>query len=89
MFLCYHGLGQYENRDYALSQLAGTVFEHPSGERCSDEMPYSLNIVGHCYLVAGQVDMARMCFEFSILCSRYMGDRYDKHNSAYHYLSYL
>ena len=89
MFLCYHELGQYENRDYALSQLAGTVFEHPSGERCSDEMHYSCNIVGHCCLVAGQVDKARKCFEFSIYFSRFLGDMYDKYNSAYHYLSYL
>ena len=88
MFLCYHGLGQYENRDYALSQLADTVFEPPK-ERCSDEMHFSYNIVGHCFLVTGQVDMARICFEISILCSRILGDRYDKYNSAYHYLSYL
>ena len=88
IFLCYHGLGQYENRDYALRQMAGTVFEPPL-ERCSIETHYSFNIVGHCFLVTGQVDMARMCFEFSIFCSRFPGDKYDKYNSAYHYLSYL
>ena len=88
MFLCYHGLGQYENRDYALREMASTVFKPPF-ERCSGEMHYSFNIVGHCFLVAGQVDMARLCFTFSTMFSRLMGDVYDKYNSAYHYLSYL
>ena len=86
MFLCYHGLAQHENRDYALRQLADTVFEHHR-ERCSDQTHHSFNIVGHCFLVAGQVDMARWCFALSITYSRLVGDIYDKYNSAYHYMS--
>ena len=88
MFLCYHGLGQYGNRDYALRQMAGTVLEPPL-ERCSNEIHHSYNIVGHCYLVTGQADMARVCFEFSTFFSRLAGEMYDKYNSAYHYLLYL
>ena len=87
-FLCYHGLGQYENRDNALRQLAGTVSEPPL-DRCSSEMHFSYNIVGHCFLMAGQIDMARLCFQTSIFCSSLMGGAYDEYNSAYHYLSYL
>ena len=88
MFLCYQGLGQYEFRDYALRQLASTVLDRRE-KRCSDEIHFSFNIVGHCFLVAGQIDMARAFFRASILCTRLMGDIYDKYNSAYHYLSYL
>ena len=83
MFLCYHGLGQYEFRDNALRQLAGTMLNRHE-DRCSDEMHFSFNILGHCFLVAGQIDMARVSFETSIFCTRLMGDFYDKYNSAYH-----
>ena len=88
MFLCYHGLGQYDSRDYALGQMADTVLE-PGLKRCSDEIHHTYNIIGHCFLVAGQADMARECFTLSTIFSRFIGDVYDKYNSAYHYLSYL
>ena len=87
MFLCYHGLGQYDNRDRALRQLVETVNDI---ERCSVVRYYSYNIAGHCMLMAGCVEMARNMFLES---ARYTHcDRshvLDKYNSAYKYLSLM
>ena len=84
MFLCYHCLGQHDKRDRALRQLADTVMNPEQLER-SNITHHSYNIVGHCLLVAEQVDMARLLFSISIEISRIRGDEYEKHNSAYHY----
>ena len=86
MFLCYQGLGQYDNRDRALAQLADTLKDP---ERCSRPAHYSYNIAGHCLLLTGQVDLARLLFLKSIEYTSQLGNAWDNYNSAYHYLSYM
>ena len=86
MFLCYQGLGQYDNRDWALSKLVDSV-NNP--QRCSTLAYHSYNIAGHCLLQAGQVDLARTLFLKSIEFTSNLVKVLDNHNSAYHYLSYM
>ena len=86
MFLCYEGLGQYDNRDRALDQLADTLKDP---ERCSRPAHHSYNIAGHCLLLTRQVDLARILFLKSIEYTSQLGNAYDDYNSAYHYLSYM
>ena len=85
MFLCYHGLGQYDNRDRALHQLVDTVNDR---ERRGALRHHSYNIAGHCMLMAGYVEMAREMFlrsaEFTHRMRRAVIDKY---NAAYKYLS--
>ena len=57
-FLCYHRMQQYENRDSALRQLIEVVFNR---EQCSIHY-FSINIAGHCLLLAGKRDQARAMF---------------------------
>ena len=42
-FLCYHELGQYDNRDRELRQLIDVVYT----ERCGERQDFSYNIAGH------------------------------------------
>ena len=85
MFLCYHGLGQYDNRDRALRQLVDTVNDR---ERCSVFRHHSYNIAGHCMLMAGYLDMARNMFlESAQLTQQY--PVFDKYNAVYKYLSLM
>ena len=81
MFLCYHEIHHYDDRDHALRMLIDTV-KNPE----QFGVPFhSLNIVGHCLLLAGQRSLAREVFLFSYqltlkfppLC---------KYNSSLHYL---
>ena len=84
MFLCYHVLGQYGDRDRALRQQVDTVNDT---ERRGVNVDHSYNIVGHCLLMAGYVDMARYMFLESV---RYTHSSiFDKYNAAYKYLSLL
>ena len=87
MFLCYHGLGQYDDRDRALRQLADTVNDR---ERCGAFRHHSYNITGHCLLIAGCVDMARDMF---LISAQFTHSRrlpiFDKYNAAYKYLSLM
>ena len=87
MFLCYHGLGQYDNMDRALRQLVDTVNDD---ERCSIFRHHSCNIAGHCMLMAGYVEMARDIFLKSAQFT-HCGPSHalDKYNSAYKYLSLM
>ena len=87
MVLCYHGLGQYDNRDRALRQLVDTVNDD---ERCSVARFHSYNIAGHCMLMAGYVEMARNIFLESVQFTHSrQSPAFDKHNSAYKYLSLM
>ena len=59
MFLNYHALCQYENRDRALCQLIETVNNR---EQCGLFRYHSYNITGHCLLYIGLYEKARdMC----------------------------
>ena len=87
MFLCYHGLGQYVNRDRALRQLVDTVNDD---ERCGAFRHHSYNITGHCLLMAGCVDIARVMFLQSAQFRRSMRlPIFDNYNAAYKYLSLM
>ena len=86
MFLCYHGLGQYERRGCALHQLVDTVInERP----CNGMMFSSFNIAGHCLLLVGNIEMARMLLLRSAHMTHRVHPFLDRHNSAYHYLSLM
>ena len=84
MFLCYHGLGQYDNRDRALSQLVD-IANDP--ERCGLLKKHSYNITGHCLLIAGQTETARGLFLSSAHYTHQLHAVIDQHNAAYYYLS--
>ena len=87
MFLCYHELGCYDNRDRALRQLVDTVNDR---ERCCVVRYHSYNIAGHCMLMAGCVEMARKLFlESAQFTYSQRSSAYDKYNSAYKYLSLM
>ena len=85
MFLCYHGLGQYDNRDSALRQLSDIPYDK---ERCGAFKCHAFNIAGHCLLLAGYVELARNMFLESARNTHSLplpvGDKY---NAAYIYLS--
>ena len=59
MFLNYHALHQYENRDRALRQLIEAV-NNPV--QCGDFRYHSYNIAGHCLLYMGLYEQARDMF---------------------------
>ena len=87
MFLCYHGLGQYDNRDRALRQLADTVNDR---EKRGVYIEHSYNIAGHCMLMAGYVEMAREMFLRSAQYTHRMQPPVlDKYNASYKYLSLM
>ena len=82
MFLCYHGLGQYDNRDRALHQLIEVVNNR---EQCGEERHLPYNIAGHCLLITGERDRARDMFNRSQQFAR--GNlEWEKYNSATWYL---
>ena len=85
MFLCYHGLGKYDNRDRALRQLVDTASDE---ERCGVRRYHSYNIAGHCMLIAGYVEMARNMFLESAQFSQ-VEPVIDKYNAVYKYLSLM
>ena len=62
MFLCYHQLCQYDNRDRALQQLIDVVNNR---EQCGRHRHHSFNIAGHCLLMTGERDRARDMFNRS------------------------
>ena len=88
MFLCYHELGQYYNRDcVAFYELALTLTDK---ERHGAYMHHSLNIVGHCMLMAGYEETARDLFLESAKFTRSLHlTAFDKYNAVYKYLSLL
>ena len=84
MFLCYHELRLYDKRDCTLRQLVVAN----SAEKYGGHLHHSLNIAGHCMLVAGEIDGARDMFLKSYQCGLY-NPPYDKYNSAQWYLQHF
>ena len=64
-FLCNNDLHQYQNRDNALQELID--FVNDEGQKRKGEPYISLNITGHCFLLAGRKDQARAMFQRSYL----------------------
>ena len=58
-FQCYHELGQYDHRDNALRQLVDLVNDDAENVISHE---HSLNIAGHCLLIAGDIARARDMF---------------------------
>ena len=85
MFLCYHELGQYDNRHRALQQLI-EVANNP--EQCGRTRHHSYNIAGHCLLMTGERDRALDMFNRSIQFARCNRMR-DKYNAARWYIRKL
>ena len=81
MFLCHHKLHQFDDRDRALRLLVDTV-NNP--EQRGLLYYHSLNIAGHCLLLAGQRNRARQMFIASYQLTQMIPDH--KYNSAGHYL---
>ena len=84
MFLCYHELGQFENRDRALCKLLDTINDH---RRCSVMRHISYNIAGNCFLMVENSEMARELFVKSVQFTQQISPFVDLYNSAHHYLS--
>ena len=82
MFLCHHELHQNDDRDRALRLLVDTV-NNP--EQHGALYHHSLNIAGHCLLLAGQRDRAHRMFIDSHQFTE-MNPPFNKYNSAHHYL---
>ena len=81
-FLCYHRMQQYDNRNRALRQLIEVAFNR---EQCGNFVQNSLNIAGHCLLLAGRRAQARDMFIVSYLVTQ-MRPPHDEYNSALWYL---
>ena len=81
-FLCYHEMQQYDRRDRALQQLIETVYKP---EFYYEAHYNSLNIAGHCLLLAGKRDQAQDMFYRSYTDTQRHSPR-DKYNSALWYL---
>ena len=82
LFLCYHELHQYDNRDRALRQLVDVT---NNDKQCGQFYYHSYNIAGHCLLVAGEIDRARYMFSQSFAITM-LNPPMDKFNSAFWYL---
>ena len=85
-FLCYHGLGQFDNRDNALRQLMEAL-----GNRKQCGSPciwyYAYNIAGHCLLVVGDRVRAKEMFIKSCEMHSIYGSKCEpRQNSAVYYL---
>ena len=82
MFLCHHELHQYDDRDRALRLLVDTVY---NPEQRGVLYHHSLNIAGHCLLLAGRRDRAREMFMESNHTTQ-TRPPFHKYNSAVYYL---
>ena len=79
-FLCYHEMRQYDNRDRALQQLVDAAFSLDQMGSTNN----SVNLAGHCLLVAGERSRAKNIFWASDLLSKMTPQQ--KYNSAAWYL---
>ena len=86
MFLNYHELGQYDDRDRALLQLINVINSY---EHCGVCTYHSLNIAGHCLLSMGKYTHARDLFIQSFMNTYIFMPSFHPLNSAQYYLRYL
>ena len=66
MFLCYHGLHQFDRRDCTLQRVTDIV---KNKDQCGLFKNRTLNIVGHCLLICGKIEQARNMFNISLVVS--------------------
>ena len=81
MFVCYHELRQFDNRERALRHLVDVV---NNSEQCGNNRHHSYNLAGHCLLVASEIHRARGMFRKSYQFLRNLPR--GKYNSASWYL---
>ena len=83
-FLCYHNMHQYDNRDHVLQELIDIV-----NDRYQNRIGYpliSLNITGHCLLLAGRRGQALVMFQMSYRFTKDEHPLIHQTNSATWYL---
>ena len=81
MFLCYHGLGDYEGRKRALRKLVEVVNDIV---QCGIYVSHAYNIAGHCMLMVGDVSGAYALFNASYRITEH--HPLGRYNSAVWYL---
>ena len=81
IFLCYHGLGQCDNRDRALHQLVDTV-NNPQSRGLRRHQSY--NIAVHCLLIAGHTKITKDLFFKTAHFTYQLPSLLDKQNAAYY-----
>ena len=86
-FLCYHGLGKYRNRDFALLQLVGVV-DNPEQYGDSSIRHRAYNIAGLCLWFVGEaaraLEMFRKSCEVKLASDEPNGNQ---NNAATYYLN--
>ena len=85
MFLCYHELKQYRNRNQVLHELENVAHDYLKNGNIINRQ-HAYNIAGHCLLIAGKKRRAREMFEYS---HRYLTNKcssLERYNSATWYL---
>ena len=83
-FLCYHNMHQYNNRDRALQELIDIVNDEYFNRIGNPRV--SLNIAGHCLLLAGRRDQALVMFQRSYRFTEDIHPLIHQRNSATWYL---
>ena len=83
-FMCFHQMQQYDKRDRVLKELI-EVATNIHVLQCGQRPFISLNIAGHCLLIAGRRNQARDMFDMSYELTQ-MVPPYHKYNSAQWYL---
>ena len=81
MFLCHLELHRFDDMDRTLRLLLDTLTNH---EQYGVTPHHSLNIAGHCLLLAGRGNMAHVLFTLSHQHSQ--DSPHHKYNAAVHYL---
>ena len=85
MFLCYHEMKQYRNRNQALHELENVANDYyKQGNLINRHHAY--NIAGHCLLIAGKTRRARKMFKYSHQFMTDMCSCLKEYNSAMWYL---
>ena len=84
MFVSYHELGQYDDRNRVLEQLVDSV---NNLEQCG-LFHHTCNIAGHCLLIAGHTERAIKMFCRSIkFTKKFTPHTLNKYNSAWWYFT--
>ena len=85
-FLCYHRMGQYDRRNCALQQLVD-ICRFNNLQHIGSAPYHTLNITGHCLLLAGERALAWDMFNESYrITLQIINSAFHKYNSARWYL---
>ena len=84
-FLCYHRMGQYDRRNCALQQLVD-ICNFDNLQHIGLEPYHTINITGHCLLLAGDRALAWEMFNKSYQITFHLSLAHHKYNSVLWYL---